>query len=140
MKQIIILVFACMSFGISNAQESNVNVPESNAVVPAEKETVTANKTEHDFGAITESAGAVTCDFLIKNTGSTPIIITKVTASCGCTAPNWTKEPIAPGKEGFVKVSFNPKGQNHGDFTKSLVVFTNGKPQSIRLKIKGNVK
>ena len=139
MKRIIFLVFACMSFGISNAQESHVNAPENNTNVSAKKETVAANKLEHDFGTIAESAGEVSCDFFINNTGSTPIVITKVTASCGCTAPNWTKEPIASGKEGFIKVTFNPKGQN-GDFTKTLVVFTNGNPQSIRLKIKGKVK
>ena len=128
-----------MSFGISNAQESNINLPESNAGVSAEVETVTANKLEHDFGTIAESGGEVSCDFLIKNTGTSPVIINKVTASCGCTAPNWTKEPIASGQQGFIKVTFNPKGQS-GDFTKTLVVFTNGNPQSIRLKIKGKVK
>jgi len=139
MKRIIFLVLACMSFGISNAQESSIKAPENNAGVTAEKETVAANKLEHDFGSITESAGVVTCDFLIKNTGTTPVVITKVTTSCGCTAPDWSKEPIASGKEGFVKVTFNPKGYD-GDFAKTLVVFTNGNPQSIRLKIKGNVK
>ena len=139
MKQFIFLVIAFASFGISNAQESKINAPESNAQLSEAKETVTADKQEHDFGTITESGGDVTCDFFIKNTGNAPIVITKVTASCGCTAPNWSKEPIAPGKQGFVKVSFNPKGQN-GNFTKSLVVFTSGNPQSLRLKIKGNVK
>ena len=139
MKRIIFLVLACMSFGISNAQESSIKAPENNAGVTAEKETVAANKLEHDFGTITESAGIVSCDFLIKNTGTTPVVITKVTTSCGCTAPDWSKEPIASGKDGFVKVTFNPKGVS-GDFTKTLVVFTNGNPQSIRLKIKGNVK
>ena len=139
MKRIIFLVFACMSFGISNAQERSINAPENNTVITAEKETVATNKLEHDFGVITESAGVVTCDFLIKNTGTTPVVITKVTTSCGCTAPDWSKEPIASGKDGYVKVTFNPKGYD-GDFTKTLVVFTNGNPQSIRLKIKGNVK
>ena len=139
MKRIIFLVFACMSFSICNAQESKVNAAENNAGVSAKKETVTADKLEHDFGAIAESADLVSCDFLIKNTGTTPVVITKVTTSCGCTASDWSKEPIASGKEGFVKVTFNPKGQS-GDFTKTLVVFTNGEPQSIRLKIKGNVK
>ena len=139
MERIIFLVFACMSFGISNAQESNVNASGNNTAAPAEKENVAANKLEHDFGSIAESAGVVSCDFFIKNTGTTPVVITKVTASCGCTAPDWTKEPIASGKEGFVKVTFNPKGYS-GDFTKTLVVFTNGNPQSIRLKITGSIK
>ena len=139
MKRIIFLAFVCMSFGICNAQESNVSAPESNVGVSVEKETVEANKLEHDFGTISESSGLVSCDFFIKNTGKTPVVITKVTTSCGCTAPDWSKEPIVSGKEGFIKVTFNPKGYN-GDFTKTLVVFTNGEPQSIRLKIKGNVK
>ena len=139
MKKCILLIVACALFSISNAQESKVNAPESNSQATDKDTTVVCDKSEHDFGTISESGGIVECEFTLKNTGKEPLVITKVTASCGCTAPDWSKEPIASGKNGFIKVTFDPKGRS-GDFTKSLVVFTNGNPTRISLKIKGNIK
>jgi hypothetical protein len=63
----------------------------------------------HDFGNIKEEAGLATYDFKFKNTGSQPLIINRVTASCGCTSPTWTKEPVPPGGEGKIQVAYNPK-------------------------------
>ena len=138
MKKSILVVVACVLFGISNAQESKVNTPENNSQ-PAETEfTVVSDKSEHDFGTISESGGVVNCEFAIKNTGTKPLVITKVTTSCGCTASEWTKEPVASGKQGLVKVTFDPKGRK-GEMIRTLVVFTNGKPESLQLKIKGSV-
>ena len=139
MKKCILLIVACALFGISNAQESKVNAPESKSQQTEKNVTVESDKTEHDFGTISESGGIVKCEFKIKNKGNSPLVITKVTTSCGCTASDWTKEPVASGKEGLVKVTFDPKGRP-GDINKTLVVFTNGNPESIRLKIKGTVK
>ena len=101
--------------------------------------TVTVNKTVHNFGDIRESDGSVECEFLVTNTGDKHLSIIKVSTSCGCTVSDWTKEPIVSGKKGIVKVTFNPKGRK-GNFNKSLVVFTNGTPSSIRLKVIGNIK
>lgn len=127
MKKSILLVIACILFSTGYAQESKT---ESGIVF---------ENTEHDFGTVSESGGVIECEFVFTNTGETPIVITKVSASCGCTAPDWSKEPVAPGKQGFIKVTFNPKGRS-GDFTKSLTAFTNGKPDRISLKIKGHIK
>ena len=139
MKKCILLVVACVLFGMSYAQESKVNAPENNGH-PAETEsTVVSDKSEHDFGTISESGGVVSCEFAIKNTGTKPLVITKVTTSCGCTASEWTKEPVASGKQGLVKVTFDPKGRK-GEMVRSLVVFTNGNPESLQLKIKGSVR
>ena len=139
MKKCILLVVACILFGMSYAQESKVYAPENNSR-PAETEsTVVSDKSEHDFGTISESGGVVSCEFAIKNTGTKPLVITKVTTSCGCTASEWTKEPVASGKQGLVKVTFDPKGRK-GEMVRSLVVFTNGNPESLQLKIKGSVR
>ena len=139
MKKCILLIVACLLFNVINAQESKVNAPESKSQSTEKEVTVGCDKYEHDFGTISESGGIVKCEFTIENTGKEPLVITKVTTSCGCTASDWTKEPVASGKQGLVKVTFDPKGRN-GDITKSLVVYTNGNPESIRLKIKGTVK
>ncbi|MDR1723056.1 MAG: DUF1573 domain-containing protein [Tannerella sp.] len=91
-----------------------------------------------DFGNINEADGPVTHVFKIKNEGELPLVITKVQASCGCTTPDWTKEPIAPGKTGEVKATYDPTGRPHG-FTKTISVYSNGKTGTYILTIKGNV-
>ena len=97
----------------------------------------TANQT-YSFGTIAEADGPASHTFEIENTGNIPLVITRVTASCGCTKPEWTREPIAPGKTGEVKVTYNPKGRP-GPFFKTISVYSNGKKGSYTLAIKGNV-
>ena len=92
----------------------------------------------YNFGTIAEADGFATHTFTIKNTGNAPLVITRITASCGCTRPEWTKAPIAPGKTGEVKITYNPKGRP-GPFYKTISIFSNGKNGSYSLAIKGNV-
>ncbi|MDR2917594.1 MAG: DUF1573 domain-containing protein [Tannerella sp.] len=92
----------------------------------------------HDFGDINETAGPVTHSFKIKNDGEVALVVTKVVASCGCTTPDWTKEPIASGNTGDIKVTFDPTNRP-GPFTKTISVYSNGKTGSFILTIKGNV-
>ena len=143
MKRIFYLIIACVllfsaiagiwAFRSHKASEENADISALN-----DKATVTANKIEHDFGSINEMGGIVKCEFIIKNTGNVPIAISKVTTSCGCTSSDWTKDPIAPGKQGVVKIEFNPIGYSD-EFTKSINVFSTGNPQNLKLSIKGNV-
>lgn len=91
----------------------------------------------HDFGTIKEANGPVTCDFEFTNTGNEPLVIISATASCGCTRPNYPKEPIKPGKNGKITVTYNPKGRP-GEFDKSIKIRTNGNKRPI-LKITGVV-
>lgn len=95
-------------------------------------------KLEHDFGKIKEDGGNVTYKFTFLNTGTEPILISNVQASCGCTTPGWSTEPILPGKEGFVTAQFNPIGRP-GPFIKGLTISTNGVPDKLQLTIKGEV-
>jgi hypothetical protein len=92
----------------------------------------------YDFGDINEKDGPVTHTFKVKNDGETPLVITKVVASCGCTTPDWAKEPIASGKTGEIKVTFDPTNRP-GPFTKPVSVYSNGKVGSFVLTIKGKV-
>lgn len=92
----------------------------------------------YNFGTIAEADGLASHTFIVKNTGNAPLVITRVTASCGCTQPEWTKSPIAPGKSGEVKVTYNPKGRP-GPFYKTISVYSNGKKGGHSLSIKGNV-
>lgn len=92
----------------------------------------------HDFGEIVEGKVA-THEFVFTNTGNAPLIIQNVQASCGCTSPFWTKEPIMPGKTGTVKASYNSEGRP-GPFHKSLTVTSNASntPNKV-LYIRGQV-
>jgi hypothetical protein len=92
----------------------------------------------HDFGDIKEADGLVTHTFKIKNEGDAPLVITRVQASCGCTTPDWTKEPIAAGKTGEIKITYDPAGRP-GPINRSASVYRNGHAGTFILQIKGNV-
>ncbi|MDR2085855.1 MAG: DUF1573 domain-containing protein, partial [Dysgonamonadaceae bacterium] len=79
---------------------------------------------EHNFGTIPENGGSVTATFTIINKTDEAILITNATASCGCTVPNWTKEPIEPGQKGKITATYNPKGRP-GGFDKTITATTN---------------
>ncbi len=92
----------------------------------------------YDFGTIEEALGEVTCNFDFENTGDEPLVISRVRTSCGCTVPEYTEEPIAPGEKGSVKITFNPSGRP-GKFSKSIYVYTNTDPDRTILRILGTV-
>lgn len=124
MKQIIFIFMAILlATGMASAQKKAV---------------ITAEETSHDFGQIKEADGKVTATFAVKNTGDAPLVITRVIASCGCTTPEWTKEPIAPGASGNIKITYDPKGRP-GPFSKTISVYSNGKTGSFILTIRGEV-
>ena len=91
----------------------------------------------YDFAKVTEGAIA-THEFKFKNVGNQPVVISNVQASCGCTTPDWSKEPVAPGKTGFVKAAYNSNGRP-GVFNKTITITSNAKEASKVLSIKGDV-
>lgn len=95
-------------------------------------------ETVHDFGTIKENGGPVKCEFEFVNQGNAPLVIFDATAECGCTRPDYPKNPIAPGKKGKIKVTYNPLGRP-GAFDKTVTIKTNGTPKKLRVKIRGNV-
>lgn len=103
----------------------------------AQKAEIKFDKTAHNFGLINEADGKATCTFGFTNTGDGVLILNNVQTSCGCTAREYTKEPVDPGKTGVVKVTYNPAGRP-GPFKKTITVSSNtGK--KVVLSIKGEV-
>ena len=100
---------------------------------------IIVDETIHDFGNIKESRGNVSATFILTNNSKRPFLIPHVTTSCGCTAPEWTRSPIEPGKTGKVTATFNPKGRL-GPFEKSITISTTGNPERIIVRIKGIVE
>lgn len=92
----------------------------------------------YDFGEVPEAKGNADHDFVFTNSSGRPVKILNVTASCGCTTPAWTREPVPPGKTGFIKASFDPKGRP-GFFNKTLTLVTDMDANPIVLQIKGTV-
>ena len=107
--------------------------------VSAQKETATIvfEAYEHDFGTIPYK-GDGTCEFVFKNTGKAPLLLNNVRSSCGCTIPEWPKDPINKGEQGKIKVKYNTRIS--GSFSKSISVFSNAGETPIVLVIKGKVE
>ena len=119
-------LFALMSFtSINNTNSPTVDEPKD----------IEWKKTSHDFGEIVQGTKAK-YTFTFINKGAVPIVIGNAAASCGCTVPNFSKEPVAPGAQGSVTVIFDSSGKN-GNFSKNVTITTN-LGQSI-LFIKGNI-
>ncbi len=119
MKKIFAALFLTASFAFVSAQ------------------TISFDKTTFDYGTVKVGADGHRF-FTIKNTGDKPLIISKVQAACGCTTPEWSAEPIMPGKTAPLKVGYNTTLV--GPFTKIIEVYSND-PENSRavINIKGNV-
>ena len=97
------------------------------------------DKTTHDFGTFSEQDPKVSCVFTYTNVGEQPLVINQAIASCGCTVPEYTKEPVKPGEKGELKVTYNGTGKFPGHFKKSITVRTNGAVEMTRLYIEGDM-
>jgi hypothetical protein len=110
----------------------------SNVVAQSSAE-MAFEKIEHNYGKIKEDAGLAEYSFVFRNIGKVPLVISNVSASCGCTTPEWSREPVLPGKTGFVKVSYNPLGRP-GAFDKTVTISANIMNGIQVLKISGEVQ
>jgi hypothetical protein len=124
LKIFIILTIFCISKPYCNAQKAEAKIH--------------FEKVMHDFGSFKEEDGSVSYSFEFENNGWAPLLILKVQSSCGCTTPEWTREPVLPGKKGMVTAIYDPRGRP-GKFGKSITVFTNASNKISRLLISGNV-
>ncbi len=118
------LIVTLLSFGGISAQQA--------------KPVITFNNTVYDFGVVAEDKGTVSYTFEFTNGGGQPLVIHNVQASCGCTTPEWSRNPIAPGGKGTVKVTFDPRNRP-GNFNKPITVSSNAQAPSVLLRITGNV-
>jgi hypothetical protein len=84
----------------------------------------TPEETSHNFGEIGENDGYAEHIFKFRNTGEAPLVISRITASCGCTRPEWPQAPVQPGEDGQIIITFNPRGRV-GPFNKIATVYTN---------------
>lgn len=102
----------------------------------AQKPDIKFKDLNYDFGTVAEEEGKITHVFEFTNTGTSDLILSNVQASCGCTTPQWSRDPIAPKSTGTITVTYNTVGRP-GPFTKTITVTSNADKQV--LIIKGNV-
>jgi hypothetical protein len=119
------------------AAEANTPAPTPEKPADGKYPAMTFNKKEHDFGVINEGDKVETV-FTFTNTGEADLIITNASASCGCTVPEYPKEPIKPGKSGKMKVSFDSNSKP-GLQQKSVNITANTETGREVLSIKANV-
>ncbi len=128
MKKIFNLTFAVMLLFTAACSQNEENV--SNAEMTF-KEDLT-----FDFGKIAENSDGIH-EFVFKNSGKDPLIITNVKSSCGCTVPTYPEKPIKKGETGKISVKYDTK--RIGVFTKTITVYSNAKNSPVKLRIKGEV-
>jgi hypothetical protein len=133
MRKLLVLVVMVAFGSVAFAQATATAV--NNEVKP-EMAVFNWNAQSHDFGKIKQGT-PVTHEFKFTNNGKVPLVITNVQASCGCTTPDWSKDPIPPGGEGFIKATFN--AASLGAFNKSVTVMANVETGYMQLSIKGEV-
>lgn len=144
MKKIIIASLLLVAgFGTTFAQtpeRKNVNTTPVAANAKAEKAAeIKFESITHDFGTIAAD-NPVKCTFTFTNTGDAPLIIHQAIATCGCTVPSYSKEPVKPGEKGQIEVTYNGRASSAGRFMKGITVRSNAKTNpTIRLTIEGEV-
>ena len=132
-------LFLCLAF--ANAQENKMTAPGTNVPATAVDKNAPELKFDietYDFGTI-KQGDKVTHDFDFVNTGKEPLVITQASGSCGCTVPQWPKEPIAKGSKATVHVEFNSTGKM-GMQDKTVTITSNSKSGQKVLHLKGNVE
>jgi hypothetical protein len=132
MKRIFLILFTVVCTISLYAQQANNSPVDSTAKAKIVFETLS-----HDFSTITAGSDG-NCVFKFKNEGTIPLILSNVQASCGCTTPSWTREPIKPSETGEIKVHYDTN--RIGTFSKTITVTSNAENPQIVLRISGEVK
>lgn len=143
--RIVFLIYLCTFFIFSSCRQNSgkttvdlVKNPlsaDKNYDVPMPK--LSLEEDVFNFGEISQGE-SVSHEFIIKNTGDDNLVISSAKGTCGCTVPEWPREPILPGKESKIKVTFNSSGKK-GLQTKQVTLVTNAIPNIKVLTIKGNI-
>ncbi len=134
MKKLLSLSFLAffslsMVFAQTDPSSETVSIDDQSAIIKFDV-------TSHDYGTIEQNANG-TFDFVFKNEGNNPLILSNVRSSCGCTIPKWPREPIGPGESSTIAVKYDTR--RIGTFSKSITVTSNGSETPIILRIKGKV-
>ena len=144
MKKLLIMAFCLLTVSMAQAQTQKQKVSTSEVkvtgVTKAENYAeIKFDTLRHNFGKFSKNNPIVKCSFKFKNTGTAPLVIHQAFASCGCTVPTFTKEPIKPGESGVIDVTYNGTDKFPGHFQKTVTVRSNAVSEVTRLIIEGDM-
>ena len=117
----------------------NASEPMAFTAAPEKQAEIKFDTLRHDFGTFSEKDGEQHCSFQFTNVGNAPLIINQAFASCGCTAPSYTKDPVQPGDTGRIDVVYNGRGKFPGHFAKTVTIRSNAKTEIVRLTVEGTM-
>lgn len=142
MKKLFLMLALALSFSsyalTQQPQKRSVETSADNNTEKAAE--IKFDTVTHDFGTFAEADCPLTCEFVFTNVGNAPLIIHQAVTTCGCTVPNYSRDPIAPGAKGKLEVVYNGKGKFPGHFKKNITVRSNSKNSSVvRLFIEGDM-
>ena len=146
MKKTILALSALCLFAFTSCKEDATSKIKSDNVAAAAERDATAGEfpvisfteSEHDFGTIMNGTPVET-KFVYTNTGNTPLVVSNIKSTCGCTVPqDWSRSPLAPGESSEFTVKFNGKGANQ--VSKSITLTTNTEKGSEIVKIKAFIQ
>lgn len=138
MVMVVMFLTGCQGNGDKHLSSDLVTNPKSAEQTDKKGPVLQFDKTEYDFGKILQGE-VVSYTFHFTNAGDAPLIITSVDKSCGCTASEFPRQPIDPGKTGSIKISYDSKG-HQGFQSKALVVNANTNPSTTTLRVKAMVR
>ena len=142
MKKVILGLSAlCLVAFTSCKDDAKSKVNEENVAAAAERDATVGDfpviafeEEEHDFGSIINGTPVETV-FKYTNTGKSPLVVSNIKSSCGCTVPeDWNKNPLAPGESAQFTVKFNGKGANQVSKTITLTTNTEKGTETVRIK------
>ncbi|MBR4757259.1 MAG: DUF1573 domain-containing protein [Bacteroidaceae bacterium] len=140
MKKSIIVVLSLLTVvwgvGMYNA---NATTPDMRVAADAGQAEIEFDTLRINLGTFAEKDAVQKCTFAFTNTGDAPLVINQAFASCGCTVPTYTKDPVKPGEKGKIEVTYNGKGKVAGHFSKTITVRSNAKTEIVRLTIEGTM-
>ena len=144
MKKSLVLLAAVVAFGMLSCKDNAASKVAEENVVAAEQRDLTMDsypvmsfdEEQFDFGEIVQGTH-VEHMFKFTNTGDAPLVITNASSSCGCTVPEYTREPVAPGESGELLVKFD--GSGRGTVSKNITLTTNTEKGNERLRIRATV-
>lgn len=134
----LLATISCNNAGSAKITEEDMKMVEAEKELATKFPKVEFDKIEYDFGVI-EANAKVEIEFIVKNTGEADLLISNATATCGCTVPDYPKQPLKPGESAPIKVTFDPAGKS-GIQSKTVTLTTNTEKGTETFTIKADVK
>ncbi|HLT88957.1 MAG TPA: DUF1573 domain-containing protein [Sphingobacterium sp.] len=136
-KSFFICIVLAMLVSCGNSENKNEQSTDTLANEAAKGGKIEFEESVFDFGEVKEGE-VIEHVYTYTNTGTAPVILSQVSASCGCTTPSYTQTPVLPGKSGEVKVSFDSNGQV-GKQQKIVTIVSNADERVTTIQLKGEV-